>query len=1428
MSPHIVSSRPGAGRARRLAALVTLSVVAMQAVAVDADAAALRLTDLTSESFTGAKTADSGWVLPSADSNGACLTAGTDTAQSPIPACDTTAIDAGSGTLRLTTNALSAVGTVYNTTSLPTSQGLDVRFNSYQWNSHTYPGADGTSFILAATDPTSPAPPASTGPIGGSLGYSAAKPNDWFPGATGVTNGYLGFGLDVFGNYRNSAFGGTGCPDTDPAPQNVTVRGPGNGLAGYCIAGTQQVTAGALDDRDAVERPASVPVEIALNPASSETTSLGGVTVPAASWLIAYTPLGGSQQVLTGSLPSASTLRDYGYPASYYDPITGLPYQLTFGWAASTGGNDEIHEISTLTSSTLNGQLPDFNLAVTDDQAATLLAGSAATISVSPSLEASQGPETRPATVTTTLPDGLTPSNPASSDYTCSTSDQVVRCTYTPSSAIAPGQSLPTLKIPVRVATSAASKLTITSKVSSTDANPAEATRDVSIVDFEAHAPAHVTYGTAATLSATGLPGDATGTITFTSAGSTLCTATLPSGSCTTSPTLAPGSYPITATYSGDATYATQMASTSLEVGQATPELSAAVSDDQVSYGTPDVLSFSGLPKAATGSVTFTSGDTTLCEVADVTAASSCTTRDDLEVGPYEVVATYSGDANFDGATAGTSFSVAKAAVDLHAAVDQADVPYGTAETLSVAGLPDGASGTVVFRTSDGTELCTIDDVATATSCQTAADLDLGTYAVTATYSGDDHHLKDQATTSFSVGQAGTALVASVSDPSVPFGTSSTLSFSGLPADATGTVVFTTGSRTLCTLDVAKDSSCSSPTDLPSGDHVVVASYSGDDHYQPSQDSTGLTVTPEGSPTFTASASDPAPLYGTADTLAFSGLADGATGSVTFTADGRELCRVADVTESNSCTTRADLDAGDYDVIASYSGDHDHASASAPAHFSVAKVGTTLHAAAAVDVVTDGSAQTLSFGGLPQGVTGSVTFTDDSGDVLCRVADVREASGCSTSTDLASGGHTVTAVYSGDRNHDGSTTQTHFRVDKAPTAKDLTVRTGFNTAVPVTLSGDDPDSDAVRFTVQDEPAHGTLSGSAPDLTYTPDEDYSGSDSFTYTAKDGTSESRPATVSVTVAAKPDTAPTAKDLAVETEFGTATPITLAGDDPDGDALTFAVADGPQHGTLSGASPNLVYTPQKDFSGKDSFTYTANDGTTDSEPATVSVTVDAATPEPTPVTPSKEFVVDRNGLHHSRSVTSKEVKVRKVDELLLAFVSVNGPAGKAQSITKVTGGGLTWSLAARGNEGLGTSEVWRAYATHTQKGFKVKASFARTGYSSKITVAGFTHASPVTGATATASAKRSAPSVTLTPRATGSLVWAAGRVVGERYDPRPGQGTRIVHDVGISHPRVGYWVQKASTPTTAGQPVTIFDNIATSNPWGMTAVEIRGAAS
>ena len=82
---------------------------------------------------------------------------------------------------------------------------------------------------------------------------------------------------------------------------------------------------------------------------------------------------------------------------------------------------------------------------------------------------------------------------------------------------------------------------------------------------------------------------------------------------------------------------------------------------------------------------------------------------------------------------------------------------------------------------------------------------------------------------------------------------------------------------------------------------------------------------------------------------------------------------------------------------------------------------------------------------------------------------------------------------------------------------------------------------------------------------------------------------------------------------TNEDTSVGITLTGSDPDSDPLTFLVGTGPTHGSLSGTAPNLTYTPAANYNGSDSFTFTVNDGSLTSSPATVSITINAVNDAP-----------------------------------------------------------------------------------------------------------------------------------------------------------------------------------------------------------------------
>ncbi|HEU5291517.1 MAG TPA: Ig-like domain-containing protein [Cyclobacteriaceae bacterium] len=184
--------------------------------------------------------------------------------------------------------------------------------------------------------------------------------------------------------------------------------------------------------------------------------------------------------------------------------------------------------------------------------------------------------------------------------------------------------------------------------------------------------------------------------------------------------------------------------------------------------------------------------------------------------------------------------------------------------------------------------------------------------------------------------------------------------------------------------------------------------------------------------------------------------------------------------------------------------------------------------------------------------------------------------------------------------------------DDAPIADDQTIPVSEDVPTPITLTGSDPDGSALTYSVDAIPTHGTLSGTAPNLTYTPDLNYNGGDSFTFKVNDGTTDSNIATVTINVTPVNDD-PIANSQNATFDLNTPKAITLTGSDIDGDPLTFTVLTQPANGVLSGTEPNVTYTPNNGFTGSDSFTFHVNDGTTDSNTATVSLNLTPVTNTP-----------------------------------------------------------------------------------------------------------------------------------------------------------------------------------------------------------------------
>lgn len=281
------------------------------------------------ESFNASNTSDARWII----SGDAALTSGT---IDPV----------GDGWLRLTSAVSRQRGVAYFNAPIPTQQGLVVLFDYATWGGI---GADGlTAFLFdgAIGEPGQPA--FRIGGEGGSLGYANRCSRD------GMLGGYVGIGIDEFGNFsndfecRNGGFSGGLLPDA------IAIRGPGN--------------ASALTDYPYLTGTGTLPESIdcprSLCPTRPTTLGPGRRQV-----MIAITPQAGTYSIAVSMRMDDQS--DFVQLIQPYTLPTLPPATLKFGYTASTGNSHNYHEIRNLKIA----QPQDLSVAVLVPQSAVAIGG---------------------------------------------------------------------------------------------------------------------------------------------------------------------------------------------------------------------------------------------------------------------------------------------------------------------------------------------------------------------------------------------------------------------------------------------------------------------------------------------------------------------------------------------------------------------------------------------------------------------------------------------------------------------------------------------------------------------------------------------------------------------------------------------------------------------------------------------------------------------------------------------------------------------------------------------------------------------------------------------------------------------------------------------------------------------------------------------
>ncbi|MDR7369230.1 HYR domain-containing protein, partial [Flavobacterium aquidurense] len=221
----------------------------------------------------------------------------------------------GSGYLRLTNSDGNQKGITWSDTyAFPSAYGMTISFEYY---THGGNGADGIAFILF--DAT--ASPVTAGAFGGSLGYAQRNSEE------GFSKGYLGIGIDEYGNFSANNEGKSG--GVAVRSSNVTLRGKGTGLVGYPYLTSVQTTALASPfnvaggDRTATDitKAGFRKMEVVLRPRSG-----GGFFIDV------YLTHGSVRDLIINN----------------YEYSTVSPSNLKFAISSSTGGSNNFHEIRNL------------------------------------------------------------------------------------------------------------------------------------------------------------------------------------------------------------------------------------------------------------------------------------------------------------------------------------------------------------------------------------------------------------------------------------------------------------------------------------------------------------------------------------------------------------------------------------------------------------------------------------------------------------------------------------------------------------------------------------------------------------------------------------------------------------------------------------------------------------------------------------------------------------------------------------------------------------------------------------------------------------------------------------------------------------------------------------------------------------------------
>ena len=309
------------------------------------------------------------------------------------------------------------------------------------------------------------------------------------------------------------------------------------------------------------------------------------------------------------------------------------------------------------------------------------------------------------------------------------------------------------------------------------------------------------------------------------------------------------------------------------------------------------------LPDDATGNVTVSDGNNTY--VVEVVNGTAVINLNDTTPGKHDVTVEYSGDGDYSSNKTTISVDIPKYSTPI--SVDVSNIKVGETEVVTVT-LPKGATGSVTIEINGKEYLAKVKD-GIATFSVTG--LAFGDKTVAVKYAGDDYYMDNYTTGQFTVSKVPSTVKATGKDINVG---KDEIITATVPKDATGRVlVDIDGVGYYGTVENGKAKIII--PELASGKYTAKITYEGDDKYLPSTTTVSFKVSKVNAP-ISADADD---IYHGEDATVVVNVPEDATGTVTITVNGKTYTQ--EVKNGKAIFTVPGLTKGDYDIIASYSGD---------------------------------------------------------------------------------------------------------------------------------------------------------------------------------------------------------------------------------------------------------------------------------------------------------------------------------------------------------------------------------------------------------------------------------------------------------------------------------------------------------------------------